>query len=310
MEIEIVKFFQGLASEFLNVFFWLITKLGEETVFLIVVMGIYLCYDKFFAVKYSLYYLLSVGINNLVKLLFLRPRPYVVSNEIINRLPALGKSFPSGHSQGYFVQATIGMVEINKKNKNKPFKLTLLIAFSFIGLLVMISRMFWGQHYPSDVIIGMMFGLALPFVFDWLIGLIPQEFKNKFTKARIYFGMILLAIFLFGLFFAIELSINFASRKVYKFLGVYLAMGLGYVVDEKFIKYKSKQGWLYGLLKFVIATLIISLIYWVITLIVPLKTYVYFIVYLFLGLVATIIMPLCFKFIFRERNGYGEGNIK
>ena len=98
MEIAIVKFFQDLANGFFDAFFWFITKLGEETVFLMVLAFVYVCYSKKFAVKLSMYYLVSVGFNSVMKLIVRRPRPYIASSEIVDRLHTNGYSFPSGHS--------------------------------------------------------------------------------------------------------------------------------------------------------------------------------------------------------------------
>jgi len=127
MEIAIVEFFQSFACGFLDVFFWLITKLGEETVFFFVLTIAYLCYSKKFAIKISFYYLSSVAFNNLLKLIVKRPRPYVQSSKISNRLNADGYSFPSGHTQGYFAVATTSFIEVNKYNKSRSIKISTLV---------------------------------------------------------------------------------------------------------------------------------------------------------------------------------------
>ncbi|MBQ7351587.1 MAG: phosphatase PAP2 family protein [Clostridia bacterium] len=310
MEIAIVKFFQGLSSGFADVFFWIVTKLGEETFFMFILLGIYLCYDKMFSVKYSMYYLLSVGINNLIKVVVGRPRPYVKSNEIVDRLHATGKSFPSGHTQGYFVQASTMFNELNKKNNNKKLKTLVSIILAVFGILLMISRMFWGQHYLSDVCVGMMFGLVLPFLFDWLLSFVPKKWKDAITPKRVFVFLGILSSVLFVLFLILELTVGFYSRKVYKFLGVFIAISLGYFVDNKWIRYESNQGWKIGCIKFILSICVVSLLYWVISLIVPIVTFVYFIVYLFLGLVCTILLPMLFKILFKEKVDSGKGNSK
>lgn len=297
MEVEIVKFFQKISNSFHDVFFELITRMGEETFFLIIFAGLYICYNKFFAVKYTFYYLISVGINSLVKGIIRRPRPYEISSEIINRLPASNYSFPSGHTQGYFVQATMIMNEINVKSEREKLKITSLVCLSIFGLFVMISRLYWGQHFATDVIAGMMFGLTIPFVLDFLIGLIPKEWKNKLTEERIFFIIGVLCLIVTSVFIALEIGINFSSRKVYKFLGVLLAMSVGYFVDLKFIKYQPNQGWMWGIIKFFISTIVLVGMYLLLTLFIPVKGYFCFLVYFILGIMATIVLPLIFKLL-------------
>jgi len=301
MEIKIVEFIQSFGNKFFDGFFWLITKMGEETFFLFVLLMIYISYSKNYAFKYSIYYITSVGINNLIKLVFARPRPFQASNSIICKLRASGYSFPSGHSQGYFFCSTMGMLEIHNKNNNKRFKISIMISLSIIGVLVMISRMYLGQHYLSDVLTGLSLGLALPFVFDSIINFVPKNIREKFTPKFLFLALGLVTTIVFLILLGFDLYFNFASRKVYKFLGVFMAMSIGYFVDKKFIHYKENQGFLIGLLKFVISSIVIISMYIVIIQFVVLKTYNYFLVYLFLGLICTIILPLCFKFMFKKK---------
>ena len=49
MEINIVKAVQGLSCKFLDVVLWCITKLGEETCFVLALLGLYLLYSQKFA---------------------------------------------------------------------------------------------------------------------------------------------------------------------------------------------------------------------------------------------------------------------
>ena len=297
MEVEIVKFFQNLANSFFDIFFWLITKMGEETFFLFVFAGIYLCYDKFFAVKYTFYYLMSVGVNTLVKGIVKRTRPYVASTEIENRLPASNYSFPSGHSQGYFVQATTGMIEINNKCNKKRFKIFVFCGLIIAGILVMISRMYWGQHYLTDVIVGMMFGISIPFVLDFIFSKIPKSFKDKFTQDRIFLIIGVLSMIVSLVCFMLEFGIGFYSRKVYKFSAILLAMSLGYFLDAKYIKFEPKQGWVWGIFKFLIVVVVLGGLYYLMTLFIPLKGFFYFVIYFVLGIVGTVALPAIFKVI-------------
>lgn len=302
MEIEIIKFFQNMASSLLDSFFWVVTKLGEETVFLIILTCIYLCYDKFFAVKYMFYYLISVGVNTVVKAVVERPRPYNVSNEVKNRLPASNYSFPSGHSQGYFVQASTGMNEINSKCNKTKFKILLLLGFIFVGLLVMISRMYWGQHYLSDVIMGMIFGIAIPFVLEYIFSLFPKSFKRKFNTDRVFLAIGVLAGFVAIVLFVLEFGLSFYSSKLYKFTAIILAMSFGYFIDCKYIKFNPKQGWIWGIFKFIITIVVLVGMYYIMVMSISLRGYLYFVVYFILGLIACVGLPAVFKVLSIKNN--------
>lgn len=308
MEVQIVKFFQGLSSNFADAIFWLITKMGEETFFLCVLAVVYLCYSDKFALKLSFYYLISVGFNNLIKLICKRPRPYVASTEITDRLHAGGYSFPSGHTQGYFVTATTNSIEIGNKVKSKRVKVSIISVFAILGLFVMLSRMYWGQHYITDVIVGMMFGVAVPFFLDYIIRILPVKIKQLFTIDRLYNILLCVSILLI----LVNLSINIFTGEsidlIYKFSAVLFAMSIGYFANKRKIHYISNQGFVVGLIKSLIIIASISLIYFIFSLIFTIESYLCLIVYLFLGLFCTIILPIIFKLLFKKGNNDEKSN--
>lgn len=80
----------------------------------------------------------------------LRPRPYEVRQDIQLTGIALDKfSFPSGHTLHAVVFTFVGISYF-------PALIILLLPFT---LLVAVSRVVLGLHYPSDVLAGAMLGL-------------------------------------------------------------------------------------------------------------------------------------------------------
>lgn len=302
MEINIIKGVQSIANSFLDVCFWFITKMGEEIFFLLVFAGIYLLYSKKFAFKYTFYYLVSVGVNAVVKILIRRPRPYVTSSEVINRLPASEYSFPSGHTQGFVVQATTGMQEIGKSRAKKSFKITALSVLIVMSILVMLSRLYWGQHYLSDTVVGLMLGIAVPFVIDYAIFLCPQKIKDKISLDFIINAVFLACMAGFVVCLIMQLALDFASRKVFTFLGVFGAMSVGYLLEKKYIKYEEKSVWWVTLLKGLITYAVLFGLYFAMNAMVEITGYVYFIVYFILGVVVSLGLPLLFKLVFKTKN--------
>lgn len=98
--------------------------------------------------------LLIVGL----KRLFHRPRPEVIFQH-------LGYSFPSGHS--FFAVIVYGMLAYWLTQNVSPRRRRLIWDLAVAGiLLVGFSRVFIGEHYPSDVVAG--FLVALPWVWGCL----------------------------------------------------------------------------------------------------------------------------------------------
>lgn len=98
----------------------------------------------------------NIVLNNVLKLLFDRPRPEV----FVWKTTALSSSFPSGHAMSATVcYGTVAYLAARLQKHRWSRALTLGAAVILI-LLICSTRLYLGVHYPSDVIAGMLVGLA------------------------------------------------------------------------------------------------------------------------------------------------------
>lgn len=165
MEIEIIKFLQSFRSDFLDGFFKIISIVGSFWGFIILFICLFVFCDTIFACFFGGSYGLIWGFNQLIKFIVNRPRPYIVDSEIINIFSASGSSFPSGHTTSTVVMAIFLIYLIWRKQKGKYtifkyekiklpkwIKVALTIFLSLFVVLLIISRMYLGQHFLSDVL--------------------------------------------------------------------------------------------------------------------------------------------------------------
>lgn len=96
-------------------------------------------------------------INLTLKAIFQRPRPQLFEW----RTPSAGhSSFPSGHSMtAVAVFATLAYLIVRLQPTRALRRLTLLLA-AVVILLIGLSRLYLGVHYPSDVLGGFVVGFA------------------------------------------------------------------------------------------------------------------------------------------------------
>lgn len=95
-------------------------------------------------------------LNNLLKLAFDRPRPQVFAWGT----QVMTSSFPSGHAMSAaIVYSTVAYLAARLQTRRWMRVLTMLIAFLLIALICL-SRIYLGVHYPSDVLAGVIVGLA------------------------------------------------------------------------------------------------------------------------------------------------------
>lgn len=98
--------------------------------------------------------LTTLGVTSLLKGVFDRPRPFEVLDGVFvkHQWSALGSSFPSGHTSQAFTIATILSLRFSRPTVTIPM-------FLWAGA-VGYARVYLGVHYPSDVLGGMVLGVA------------------------------------------------------------------------------------------------------------------------------------------------------
>jgi undecaprenyl-diphosphatase len=103
-------------------------------------------------------------VGTAMKHLFVRPRPTVVPH----LREVLSSSFPSGHAMdSAIVYLTLGAMLMRVADR-RATKLYCLAMAALITLLVGVSRVYLGVHYPTDVIGGWILGFAWASV-CWLV---------------------------------------------------------------------------------------------------------------------------------------------
>ena len=98
----------------------------------------------------------GIALNNLLKAAFGRPRPDLV----IPAARVFTASFPSGHaSLSAITYLTIGVL-LARSQPSFAVGLYFIVLAAFLTLVIGISRIYLGVHYPTDVLGGWCIGVA------------------------------------------------------------------------------------------------------------------------------------------------------
>jgi undecaprenyl-diphosphatase len=108
----------------------------------------------------------------ILKELIQRVRPCVALSDVLTPIGCAGSfSFPSNHALNNFAAATF-LYRFYPKFK---------WAFFSTAILVSISRVYLGVHYPSDILGGALIGI----LFGYLFSIVAQKVVLKFEKKKL-----------------------------------------------------------------------------------------------------------------------------
>ena len=255
---DILYFLQSIRNPVLDAIMLLVTRLGEETAFLVLALIIFWCVDK-----RKGYYIMSVGFIGTVTSQFMKlacriPRPWVLDENFTvvgdAKEAATGYSFPSGHSQSGV--GTLG--GIAAVSKQKWLKITCIV----LAVLVPFSRMYLGVHTPADVLVGS--GLALILLF----ALKPVIFKGGDKAMWILIGSMLALAVAFLAY--VELypfpadmdphNMESGIKNAYTLLGCLLGVCVVYALDSKWLDFQTDAIWWAQILKAVLGLGVVLLV--------------------------------------------------
>lgn len=230
MTIDIVIFFQSLQNGFLDVFFNLISFLGEEYIYMLVLATVYFTISKKQG-EFLGFVLLFTGIfNNVLKGVVNAKRPFEKYPDVVTNLrpsTSTGQSFPSGHTQNFTAFLFAGGTVINKQYA--------YITAVVLSTLMAISRMYLGVHFFEDVVVAIILGFLTAYLFS--------KFFYKLDDKN------LMKVYITIMIVFLPFLIMNGGDDLYKGYGMFAGFTLAMFVEKKYINFEIHKDLLKNVLR-------------------------------------------------------------
>ncbi len=129
--------------------------LGTEDFYLLLLPLLYWSLDAGLGLRLALMLMTSTGLNSILKMALHTPRPYWVSPDVRPAAAETSFGMPSGHAQN-----AVAFWGEFARWLGKPWGWALAAG---LALLIGLSRVVLGVHFPQDVLVGWVVGLV------WLV---------------------------------------------------------------------------------------------------------------------------------------------
>lgn len=238
--LELTRAFQSLGA-------WLtppmrfFTALGTEEFFLLALPLVYWCISRRLGIEFSVLLLVSAGVNEWFKGLFKLPRPFWLEPSVaLSTETSFG--LPSGHAQHALSLWGYLAVIVRRSWRWLPVALLLLIA---------LSRLYLGVHFPWDTLAGWLLGLLVLGGFLWLRPRATPRLRDWSLRSHIAAALIAAAAALllyllaaavptgdparYGILFSVALAgVYDAAGTV---AGMILGIWIGFAIEARCVRF-------------------------------------------------------------------------
>ena len=288
LELQFMKWLSEVLPSFIKYLALIFTQFGGEIFLIACVALLYWLYDKKLGERLGFIGIASSVLNSSLKGIFLEERPfqhpgYESLKAFSGSDGATGTSFPSGHSQNSGTIFTVLYQMFNNKWIRR--------ACIALIIIVPVTRIILGVHFPHDVLVGTALGILVAIFFNYIL--------NRFKKNEFTIYIITAIMFL-------PFIILFPTEGLYKIYGLLLGFIGGTTIEKKYIDFSMDVSAFKKILRLVVGLVVLLLVKEGLKVVFGLfmeeiPLILDLVRYLLIGLFACAVVPLMFKNKFNSK---------
>jgi membrane-associated phospholipid phosphatase len=240
---------QSFRNPFFDALFQVATFLGEEEFYLIFLPFIYWCLNKQVGIGLVRISLFSPYLNSVVKLTFRLPRPS--DPRLVLLRTETSPSFPSDHAQS----AVVNWGYLVTQFRHKIFSIVAVV----LVLLIAFSRIYVGVHFPQDIVGGLLIGLLLVVAYNWIVGTIEKRRFDLPLPIKLTLSVVVPLVLLFA--HPSDVDGTYPAEIAATTMGTLLGMSIGFILEQKHIRFKVDGLWWKRGLRFILGMVLILILY-------------------------------------------------
>jgi len=241
--VNVILWFQQF-SPTLDLPFKIFTFMGEEEFFLLFLPLLYWCLDRRTGARLTVLFLFSAYTNGVAKMLAAQPRPADYAPGRVNPLwEASGYGLPSGHTQSAVVFWGYLASQVRRT--------WMWVIAGLLMLLIPLSRVYLGVHFPTDLLGGYLLGAALLLLYLWLEPGVEEWLERKGLGWQLGLAAAVPAL----------MMILFPTQGGITSGATLMGMAVGFALERRWVGFEVGGVWWKRVLRFLVGAVVLVALY-------------------------------------------------
>ena len=239
---DLIVAIQQIHGPALDSIFRVITLMGEEEFYLLLLPLLFWCVDVAMGARLAIVFLLSTYLNTDLKDLFQQPRPFDLDPSV-QLFSAEGYGLPSGHSQ-----STVVLWGAIAAWVRKTWFWVVAVA---LMVLIGFSRIYLGVHFPTDVLAGWIIGVTLLGIYLLVQPGVEKRLAELSLSAQIVLSMAV----------PVVLLVIHPVKDTTTTTAVLAGMGVGLALMHRYVSFSARGPWGQRAARFIIGGVVVLALY-------------------------------------------------